>query len=412
MNLGVTSGGDFFGGTQISFTDVLGDQQFSMFAASVSQYRTMSFSYLNLERRFQWAVQGYSQTQFFYGAARRTSSTTRRSAASSTATSPWRRGRCAAARRSASIRSTATAASSSTAASSTTRERFDDPALEDIRRTYQEQQFGRQLFNNGTMVPLGVAFMQETTVFREFGPLAGSTMRLGYEVAPKIGDSTLSRQTIDVDARKYLPARRQRPAGRCARAASSSWGDNPGFLYFGGNSEMRGYDYLSFVGQDAFFLNAELRFPLIEAMATPIGILGGIRGTFFANIGGADWANQPFKASGATTPTIERPIVGYNVQDPITVDVTAGLRRSRARSTGFRLVDARASYGISLQTFALGFPVHFDWAGERSSTRTGRTSSSRSRAAAPRSASRSSRCGSGTTSKARRARRRHEDHED
>ena len=28
---------------------------------------------------------------------------------------------------------------------------------------------------------------------------------------------------------------------------------------------------------------------------------------------------------------------------------------------GFRLVDARASYGISLQTFALGFPVHFDW---------------------------------------------------
>ena len=67
VNLGVTSGGDFFGGTQISFTDVLGDQQFNMFASSVSQYRTMSFSYLNLERRFQWALQGYSQTQFFYG---------------------------------------------------------------------------------------------------------------------------------------------------------------------------------------------------------------------------------------------------------------------------------------------------------------------------------------------------------
>ena len=28
---------------------------------------------------------------------------------------------------------------------------------------------------------------------------------------------------------------------------------------------------------------------------------------------------------------------------------------------GFRLVDGRGSYGISLQTFALGFPVHFDW---------------------------------------------------
>ena len=31
------------------------------------------------------------------------------------------------------------------------------------------------------------------------------------------------------------------------------------------------------------------------------------------------------------------------------------------RITGFRLKDARASYGIGLETFALGFPIHFDW---------------------------------------------------
>ena len=41
---------------------------------------------------------------------------------------------------------------------------------------------------------------------------------------------------------------------------------------------------------------------------------------------------------------------------------------TRSRSTrpprdisGFRLRDARASYGIGLETFALGFPIHFDW---------------------------------------------------
>ena len=38
--LGVTSGGDVFGGTQVTFTDVLGDQQFNLFVSSVSQYRT------------------------------------------------------------------------------------------------------------------------------------------------------------------------------------------------------------------------------------------------------------------------------------------------------------------------------------------------------------------------------------
>ena len=67
VNVGVTSGGDLFGGTQVTFTDVLGDKQFNMFAASVSQYRTMSFSYVNLSRRFQYALQAYSQTQFYYG---------------------------------------------------------------------------------------------------------------------------------------------------------------------------------------------------------------------------------------------------------------------------------------------------------------------------------------------------------
>ena len=67
VNVGVTNNGDVFGGTQISFGDVLGDKQVNLFAASISQYRTLSLSYVNLSRRFQFALQGYSQTQFFYG---------------------------------------------------------------------------------------------------------------------------------------------------------------------------------------------------------------------------------------------------------------------------------------------------------------------------------------------------------
>ena len=42
VNLGVTNNGDVFGGTEISFGDVLGDKQINMFAASISQYRTLS----------------------------------------------------------------------------------------------------------------------------------------------------------------------------------------------------------------------------------------------------------------------------------------------------------------------------------------------------------------------------------
>ena len=58
VNVGVTSGGDVFGGTQVTFTDVLGDKQFNVFAASVSQYRTMAASYTNLSRRLQVRAAG------------------------------------------------------------------------------------------------------------------------------------------------------------------------------------------------------------------------------------------------------------------------------------------------------------------------------------------------------------------
>ena len=42
VNLGVTSNGDIFGGSQVTFGDVLGDQQFTFFVASIAQYRTLS----------------------------------------------------------------------------------------------------------------------------------------------------------------------------------------------------------------------------------------------------------------------------------------------------------------------------------------------------------------------------------
>ena len=58
VNVGVTSNGDIFGGTAISFGDVLGDKQFNVFISSISTYRTLQATYVNLSRRFQWALAG------------------------------------------------------------------------------------------------------------------------------------------------------------------------------------------------------------------------------------------------------------------------------------------------------------------------------------------------------------------
>ena len=347
VNVGVSSGGDVFGGTMVSFTDVLGDKQFSMYASSVQRYRTLSFSYVNLERRMQYALQGYSQTQFFYGQLESAylydpAIAPFISRDDAMATQTVRGGSAFAIYPFSTFRRVELSGGIVHY-----KEEYADPALQFEAEQYQQEVYGTTLFNQGMMVPLSVSFIQETTVFREFGPLSGNTVRVSYEGAPKIAN-TLSRQTLDADARYY-----KRIGGSGLFAVRGygfkSWGEAPGYTYFGGNSEMRGYEYREFLGHRGFYGNAELRFPLIHAMATPIGILGGIRGVFFANIGGAALDGQPFKIWDNST-FLTPPIVQNGV-----------IIRPPQRVEGFRLQDARASYGIGLETFALGFPVHFDW---------------------------------------------------
>jgi len=355
VNVGVTSGGDIFGGSAVQFSDVLGDQQFSLYAASISQYRTLSLSYLNLAHRFNYAVQGYSQTQFFYGALEnvfydpiyagyvdRDFAIATRTIRGGTVFGIWPFNRYRRVEVFGGLLQY--------------KESFNDPGLQDISQQYQYDQFGRPLLRSGTYIPLGINFVQETTVFREFGPLAGNTMRVSYENAPPIGGA-LSRQTVDFDARYY---QRLGATGLLALRARGfrSWGLSPDFMYFGGNSEMRGYEYLEFVGDHSAFFNAELRFPLIEAMLTPIGILGGIRGVFFANLGGAHFEGQPFKWFSNSS-ELYTPIIGYRQTSFVTQEPIYG---APTTVSGLRLIDARASYGIGLETFALGFPIHFDYA--------------------------------------------------
>ena len=64
---GVTNSGDLFGGTEISLTDVLGDHRLDFTAGAVMQYTTFAGSYMNMSKRFQYAVQGIYQKSFYYG---------------------------------------------------------------------------------------------------------------------------------------------------------------------------------------------------------------------------------------------------------------------------------------------------------------------------------------------------------
>ena len=95
-------------------------------------------------------------------------------------------------------------------------------------------------------------------------------------------------------------------------------------------------------------------------MLTPIGVLGGVRGVFFAGAGSAFFNDQPFQFW--SNKDRDRHADRRLQPDPNTGAPTTPIFGDPVQITGLRLVDGRASYGFGLETFALGFPIHFDWA--------------------------------------------------
>jgi hypothetical protein len=338
IDVGVTSGGDFFGGSQIALADVLSEKSLVLTALSEREFRSYNITFADLSRRLYWGASAYDYTiwgyadpygyySYDYSYSRSGAVTTRRvTGASLLGVYPLDKMRR--------IEFSAGIV------------REKDAYLNEEVEAFIRQEaavLGVPLFlNNGTSLPFSASFVSETTRFREFGPLEGSSIACGVIVAPGWGDM-LSRVTLDLDLRRYV---RLTPTTVFALRFHGfrSTGRNPDYFFFGGNMELRGYDYRVFSGNEGFYANAELRLPLINLMATPIGVLGPVRGTLFAGVGGARWKGDRF-VFGTSQP-------GYSyINDPLYGEPVAG----------YHLVNGRASYGFGFQFFLFGYPLHFDW---------------------------------------------------
>jgi Tol biopolymer transport system component len=342
INVGVTSSGDFFGGSQVALSDVLGDQNFLITAISLREFRSYEGTYINLASRLHWGLSGFDNTRFFYtspydlqpGFFRQGAFATQRlSGAQLIAQYPldlYRRLELSA----GVVR---------------VNEQIEDVGAGQVIRDRAEQ-LGVPLFlNNGTFLPVSVGLVQETTRFREFGPLSGSTFYLGAQFSPAVG-GTASRVTLEGDIRKYFRLGSTTTVLATRIRGFRSTGDRPDIFYFGGNMELRGYPYLSMSGNEGFFANVELRVPLIHLMATPLGVLGPVRATAYFGVGAARYKGEPFRFSSRGD---DVSYVNYDPADPTTF--------FGEPVSGFHLVDGRASYGAGLQVFLFGYPLHFDW---------------------------------------------------
>ncbi len=172
-------------------------------------------------------------------------------------------------------------------------------------------------------------FTNDSTVYSNIGPVSGHRLRLDAQWAPDLDDSGTLNQSLDLDARQYIPlTRRSNFALRLFAGASD--GNSRAPIYFGGLDTVRGFLFREFSGDRGFFVNAEFRFPLIDVLQTPLLGFQSIRGVIFFDVGGA-WYSQ---------------FEEFDLWD----------------SDNNQFADARASYGFGFTVRFLGLPLNWDFA--------------------------------------------------
>jgi Tol biopolymer transport system component len=176
---------------------------------------------------------------------------------------------------------------------------------------------------------LDAALTGDSAIFANWGAISGRRWRLDAQYAPDLKGSGTLFTTATLDFRQYIPLT-QRSNFALRLFAGESNGNRPAPLFFGGLDTLRGIPFRALAGDRAFFTNLELRFPLIDVLATPILGFQGIRGLLFFDAGGAYYKD----------------FSGFTFYD---------------RDKGF-FVDGVASYGWGLTARFIGLDLNWDFA--------------------------------------------------
>ncbi|HVS63036.1 MAG TPA: hypothetical protein VMT85_05960 [Thermoanaerobaculia bacterium] len=324
----------------LTFSDFLGDRRLFALFQSIESFSNFNVTYFDLSNRWQWSLSAFDDRTFFIGRnffdgrIERGRSLFQQTGVSGGLTYPF---------------------------SFSKRVEMN---LSYIRRKIDFQSFAFDsdgnpiLDDEGNLIPtlepreddypeLGLAFVSDTAIFGPAGPAAGHRLRLSANYAPNIDgedeESGALTSTLQVDARKYFPLTR-RSAFAIRLFASSREGDFPNPVYFGGLDTVRGFEFRDLVGDQAFFTNIELRFPLIDFFVTPILSFQGVQGRFFLDIAGA-WFDD---------------VQSFQLWD----------------SDENRLQDGVSSYGFGVTVRFFGLDVNIDWAQTWDFDESGETTSS------------------------------------
>ena len=210
--------------------------------------------------------------------------------------------------------------------------------------------------DRGLLTTGSIAFVGDTTMWREWSPYTGSRYRIELEQSfPALG-SELSLTNVIFDARRYFGiGRRSTIAARLL--LGGSFGNDKSYFYLGGIDTIRGYDYEELVGTRIGLINLEVRIPLIDALhfGWPVRwSIGGIRGIAFADLGGtwSDWQYGPENRFDIFVRDAEDKRIRLD-------DVKASIGIGMRLQLGLFSVDFAAARNTDLTQLEPGFKYHF-----------------------------------------------------
>jgi hypothetical protein len=347
--VGVADDGTVLGNAQVLLSDLLGDRRMLFDFQSVSTYTNFFFQYSNLKNRLNWGAFARDYRDYYLVQSATTGATARvRQSSSSTSVGadisyPFNRYYRIGAAGGYVVRS--------------------------VDRPYATID-GTQFVSLDENFPfVGWALNGDTTRFKEFGPYHGQRFMLAQQWAPVMNSSgdTSSFPTgpflnTSLDYRLY---RRVTARSLFAIRVASYISQGQGYSIYtlGGLNYLRGYDFRELYGSRVSFANIEFRFPLVDALAFPIGVLRDIRGFFFLDIGSAWFADSEFahpQLGFYLTPMKD----GVLLPNTVIVDSSTGQIINRRfefwDSKNDKLGDGRASYGTGFNIY-LG-PFQLTWA--------------------------------------------------
>ncbi len=276
--VGVNTDNTIISQTFLSFADNYGDRRLDILLASEASFSNLFVSYTNLEKRLQWGVSVFDNRSYYVYAT--------------PAEDNLQRQRL--------FRQTGGALSAAYPLSIYHRVEGGFGYVDQSQDYPYLNADGQTAFASiQNKIPfLQLSYTGDTTFWQDYGPHGGRRYQLSYLYAMDgFSGSALSRDWV-FDGRQYVPISRRNEFAFRLHAATAN-GTQPDIFYFGGLDTLRGFDYHSLVGNNAFYFNSEWRFPLVDHLVLPWLHLTDMRGRFFLDVGGAWWDypgyRQPFR---------------------------------------------------------------------------------------------------------------------